>query len=66
MPPKKSRSRTSSTGSVKKKRAPSAYNLFMKKTMKALNAEDKKAGRKPDAGKNMKKMAVMWNAQKKK
>lgn len=53
--------------SASKKREPSAYNIFVKKTMEKLKKEDEKAGRKSDRGRcqeNMKKVAALWRQSK--
>ena len=54
-----------STKTGVKKRAPSAYNIFVAKAMKDLKEQDIKSGRTPDARTNMKKAAALWKKSKK-
>ena len=60
---KASASKSTKTGTAKK-RAPSAYNVFVSKTMKSLKQDDIKSGRVPNAQANLKKAAALWKKSK--
>jgi hypothetical protein len=57
---KSRKSSTKKSGSPRKARKPSAYNLHLGKELKRLAAADKKAGRKIDAKGNFRKAVAAW------
>jgi hypothetical protein len=57
---KSRKSSTKKSGSPRKIRKPSAYNLHLGKELKRLAAADKKAGRKIDAKGNFRKAVAAW------